>query len=122
MTHNVMFVDDAKTMQQLVTYTLEEAGFNVTTASSAEEALGIIASGKKLSMLITDLNMPGMNGIELIRALRSTPGYRFTPAAVLSTESEHSRKEQARQAGASFWMVKPFTPEQLVTLVGRFVR
>jgi two-component system chemotaxis response regulator CheY len=73
-------------------------------------------------MVITDLNMPDMDGIELIKKLRAMPDYKFTPIIMLTTESQELKKQEGRQAGASGWIVKPFSPEQLLGVVKKFVR
>jgi two-component system chemotaxis response regulator CheY len=79
-------------------------------------------NGGKIDMVVTDLNMPEMDGIEFIKQVRNNPGYKFTPIVMLTTESQESKKQEGKQAGASGWIVKPFTPEQLVDIVKKFAR
>jgi two-component system chemotaxis response regulator CheY len=121
MAHTLLIVDDSASMRQMVTFTLQDAGYEVIAAGNGREALGKL-DGAKLSMVITDLNMPEMDGIELIRQLRGKPGYKFIPIVMLTTESQDAKKQAGKQAGASGWMVKPFKPEQLVDTVRRFVK
>jgi two-component system chemotaxis response regulator CheY len=121
MAKTVMIVDDSASMRQLVSFTLEDAGFQVVSAEHGKEALGKAGDGP-VDMVVTDLNMPEMDGLELIRELRGLSAYRFTPIVMLTTESQESKKQEGRKAGASGWIVKPFTPEQLVGVVQKFLR
>lgn len=121
MSKHILIVDDSASMRQLVTFALEDAGYSVTQAVDGEDAFAK-ASGKRAEMVITDLNMPKVDGIELIRKLRGTPDYKFTPIVMLTTESQESRKQEGKQAGASGWIVKPFTPDQLIGVVKKFLR
>lgn len=117
----VLIVDDSASMRQLVAFALKDAGYDVIAAIHGKDALDKL-NGTRIDMAITDLNMPEMNGIEFIKQLRTKPGYKFTPVVMLTTESQESRKQEGRQAGASGWLVKPFTPEQLVEIVKKFAR
>ncbi len=121
MVHTLLIVDDSASMRQMVSFTLKDAGYDVVAAANGKEALGKLA-GPKISMVITDLNMPEMDGIELIKQLRGMAGYKFVPIVMLTTESQDAKKQAGKQAGASGWMVKPFTPEQLVEMVKKFVK
>ncbi len=117
----VMIVDDSASMRQVVGFALKDAGFDVIAAVDGKDAVGKL-TGTKVDMIITDLNMPNLNGIELIKQVRRTDGYRFTPIIMLTTESQESSKAEGRQAGASGWIVKPFTPDQLLGVVKKFIR
>lgn len=117
----ILIVDDSSSMRQLVTFALKDAGYDVVAAVDGKDALAK-ANGSKVDMVVTDLNMPEMDGIELVRQLRAQPGYKFTPIIMLTTESQGSKKQEGRKAGASGWIVKPFTPEQLIGVVKKFVR
>ena len=117
----LLIVDDSASMRQLVTFALKGAGYEVIAAVHGKDALGKL-DGAKVDMVVTDLNMPEMDGISLIKALRSSPNHRFTPVLMLTTESQETRKQEGKQAGASGWIVKPFTPEQLIDTVKRFVK
>lgn len=118
---SILIVDDSASMRQLVAFALEDAGYEVTQAVDGEDAISK-ASESRAEMVITDLNMPNIDGIELIRKLREKNEYRFTPIVMLTTESQETKKQEGRQAGASGWIVKPFTPEQLIGVVKKFVK
>jgi two-component system chemotaxis response regulator CheY len=118
---SILIVDDSASMRQLVSFALEDAGYNVTQAVDGEDAISK-AVQSRAEMVITDLNMPNIDGIELIRKLREKNEYRFTPIVMLTTESQETKKQEGRQAGASGWIVKPFTPEQLIGVVKKFVK
>lgn len=112
----IMTVDDSTSVRQMVSFTLKNAGYGVIEAKDGMDALAK-ANGAGVNMVITDLNMPNMDGIELIRNLRGDPAYRFVPIIMLTTESQDSKKQEGRQAGATGWIVKPFRPEQLLAVV-----
>jgi two-component system chemotaxis response regulator CheY len=112
----VMVVDDSTTVRQLMVKALRSVGYSVLEACNGREAL--VAIGREpVDMLITDLNMPGMNGIELIEAVRAQGGKRFLPIVMMSSEDAKYNRPKARAAGASAWMNKPFKPEQLQAVV-----
>ncbi len=111
-------VDDSKTMRDMVKYTLSQAGFTVIEAEDGKAAL-VAVEGKKVDVVITDLNMPNMNGIELIRALRAKSDFKFTPILMLTTEADDTKKNEGKSAGATGWIVKPFQPEKLVQVVNK---
>lgn len=116
MGRKVLTVDDSPTIRQALQIALEEAGYEVLEATDGVEALRTLEI-ESIDMVVTDLNMPNMNGVELIRAIRLRPGNRFTPIVMLTTESEQRKKQEGKAAGASGWIVKPFRPEQLLTVV-----
>ncbi len=117
----IMIVDDSASMRQLVNFTLKDSGYEVVQAVNGKDALAKLAN-VKVDMVITDLNMPEMDGITFIKNLRTTAGYKFTPIVMLTTESQESKKNDGKQAGASGWIVKPFTPAQLTDVVKGFVK
>ncbi len=121
MAKTFLVVDDSASMRQLVSFTIKDAGFDVVVAENGKDALSKV-SGKKVDMVITDLNMPEMDGIELIKSLRKMPDYKFAPIVMLTTESQESKKAEGKQAGASGWIVKPFKPETLMEVVKKFVK
>ena len=121
MAKTILIVDDSASMRQLVTFALKDVGFEVVAAVDGKDALGKLNSAK-VDMVVTDLNMPNMDGIELIKQLRSSTTTKFTPVVMLTTESQESRKQEGKQAGASGWLVKPFTPEKLIEVIKKFVR
>jgi len=107
----ILAVDDSASMRQMVGFTLKKAGFDVTEAKDGSEALNI-AKQQSFDAVISDVNMPVMDGITLIRELRSLPNYKFTPLLMLTTESGLDKKSEGKAAGATGWIVKPFNPEQ----------
>ncbi|QSX37151.1 response regulator [Shewanella sedimentimangrovi] len=112
----ILAVDDSASMRQMVGFTLKTAGFDVTEATNGDEALKV-AQSKDFDLVISDVNMPVMDGITLIRNLRNLPAYKFTPLLMLTTESGGDKKQEGRAAGATGWIVKPFNPEQLLATV-----
>ena len=116
MAKRILAVDDSKTMREMVSFTLKGAGYEVVEAEDGQAALNLLG-GARIDAVITDLNMPNMNGFELIRALRADPAYKFTPILMLTTEGDGSKKEEGKAAGATGWIVKPFNPEKLVEVV-----
>jgi len=117
----IMTADDSPSMRQMIAFTLQNAGYQVIEAVDGRDALDRL-SGAPVEMLITDLNMPNIDGIELIRRVRTLPQYKYLPIIMVTTESDDSRKQQGRTAGATGWIVKPFRGEQLVALAKRFVK
>ena len=118
----ILTVDDSASMRQLVSFALKDAGYEVIAAVDGKDALGKLNNGSKVDMVVTDLNMPNMNGIELIQALRTSSDNKFTPVVMLTTESQESKKQEGKTAGASGWIVKPFTPEVLLNGIKKFVK
>ena len=118
----IMLVDDSATVLLSISGILAKAGFKVVTANSAEDGQKKLAAGTKPDLLITDLNMPGMNGIELIREVRKLAAYKFVPILFLTTESQQSKKVEAKAAGASGWIVKPATADELLNTIKLVVR
>ncbi len=116
MSKKIMTVDDSPTIRQMLGIALKEAGYEVVEAANGKEALAKLES-EKVNMLITDLNMPEMNGIDLIRNVRQSPGLRFLPIIMLTTETQEAKRLEGKAAGASGWIVKPFKPEQLLKVV-----
>lgn len=116
MAKKVLAVDDSKTMREMVSFTLKGAGYDVIEAEDGKAALAMLG-GATVDAVITDLNMPNMNGFELIRALRGNPSYKFTPILMLTTEGDAAKKEEGKAAGATGWIVKPFNPQKLVDVV-----
>lgn len=112
----IMTVDDSASVRQMVSFTLKQAGYDVIEAVDGKDATG--KAGKaSVNMVITDLNMPNMDGIQLIRWLRGNPSTKLIPIVMLTTESQDSKKQEGKSAGATGWIIKPFKPEQLVGVV-----
>lgn len=114
----VLTVDDASTIRKLVAFTLGKAGYQVVEAADGNAALAGLQR-QPVDLVITDVNMPGMDGIELVRRIRALPSMRAVPVLVLTTESDPESKNRARAAGATGWIVKPFEPGQLLGVVSR---
>ena len=112
----VLVVDDSPSMRQMVAHTLASSGFAVVEGGDGADALKKLAA-QPVQLIITDLNMPVMDGISFIKEVRAQPKYKFTPVLMLTTESQASRKQEGRAAGATGWLVKPFHPEQLLATV-----
>ncbi|MHC1744219.1 MAG: response regulator [Syntrophobacteraceae bacterium] len=112
----IMTVDDSTSVRQMVGFTLREAGYEVVEAVDGKDALTKL-NGSSVHMVLTDLNMPNMDGIQLIRSLRATPACKFIPIVMLTTESQAEKKQEGKAAGATGWIVKPFKPEQLLAVV-----
>ena len=116
MSARILVVDDSASMRQMVAFALTSAGYAVDEAEDGQVALGR-AQGARFNAVVTDVNMPNMDGISLIRALRGLPDYKFTPLLMLTTESAADKKAEGKAAGATGWLVKPFNPEQLVATI-----
>ncbi|KLN59928.1 Fis family transcriptional regulator [Kiloniella spongiae] len=114
----VLTVDDSKTMRDMVSFTLKGAGHNVIEASDGCEALRVLG-GDRVDLVITDVNMPNMDGLTLCKEIRSNPTHRLTPILVLTTESDGNKKNEGRSVGATGWIVKPFNPEKLLQVVNK---
>jgi two-component system chemotaxis response regulator CheY len=121
MNTRILAVDDSPSMRDMVRIALTSAGFDVISAADGKEALDL-ARQSGFDLVLSDVNMPVMDGIELIRALRSESGYRHTPILMLTTESGPDRKKEGKDAGATGWIVKPFDPAQLVATMHRVLR
>jgi len=117
----ILTADDSASMRQMISFTLRNAGYHVIEAVDGKHALDRLAASP-VQMLITDLNMPVLNGIDLIRRARELPQCKYIPIVMVTTESEDSKKQEGRAAGATAWIVKPFRGEQLVAVVKRFVK
>jgi two-component system chemotaxis response regulator CheY len=114
----ILAVDDSVSMRQMVAFTLKAAGHTVTDAADGKQALDL-AQKESFDLVLTDVNMPIMDGITLTKELRALPAYRFTPILVLTTEAGADMKQQGRAAGATGWLVKPFNPDQLLSTLKR---
>jgi len=114
----ILAVDDSASMRQMVAFTLKSAGHDVTEACDGQDALNK-AKGNKFSLVISDVNMPIMDGITLIKELRTLGDYKFTPILMLTTESTGEKKQEGKAAGATGWIVKPFNPEQLLATISK---
>lgn len=119
MPKTILAVDDSASVRQVVAFTLRGGGYEVIEAVDGMDALRRLT--RAVDMVITDLNMPNFDGIQLIKAIRAMQEYRCTPIVMLTTESQDSRKQAGKAAGATGWMVKPFRPDQLLTVVKKVI-
>ena len=118
MAKTVLIVDDSLSIRQLVRAALTSVGYGVIDAIDGQDALNKLV-GQRVNLIISDVNMPNMDGITFLKAVKQLPAYRFTPVIMLTTESEESKKREGQAAGAKAWVVKPFQPDQLVGAVQR---
>lgn len=123
MAKTILIVDDSASLRRVVEIALTGAGYEVIDASDGKDALNKLAKlgGKKVHLIISDVNMPNMNGIEFVTAVKKDPAYKFTPVIMLTTEGQDAIKDQGRAAGAKAWIVKPFNPSQMLNAVQKLI-
>jgi two-component system, chemotaxis family, chemotaxis protein CheY len=121
MAKTIVIVDDSESIREVVSFTLENAGYQVLSAIDGEDALKYF-DGRELDLLITDLHMPKLNGIELIKKVRENANYKLLPILFLTTESQQSIKQDAKDAGATGWIIKPFVPAKLLAALSKVIR
>lgn len=117
----ILAVDDSASMRQMVSFTLKGAGHEVVEACDGVEALKLASGERGVDLVISDINMPNMDGIALIKELRALPAFKFTPILMLTTESGSDKKGEGKAAGATGWIVKPFNPDQLLATIGKVI-
>ncbi len=115
-----MVVDDSQSIRQMIAFSLKKDGIRVREAADGQEALDKLRTPPLVNMLVTDLDMPKIGGLELIRQVRAMPEYENIPVVVLTVKADAEIKAQARAAGANAWITKPFTPAQLANIINRF--
>lgn len=120
MAKTIMVIDDSASVRQVVGIALRGAGYDVIEAQDGKDALSKL-NGSKIHLMVCDVNMPNMNGIEFLKASKQIPAYKFTPVIMLTTESGEEKKLQGQAAGAKAWMVKPFQPPQLLNAVSKLI-
>ena len=120
MAKTVMIVDDSASLRQVVSIALKSAGYDVLEGIDGKDALGKL-TGQKIHLIVSDVNMPNMDGITLVQEVKKLPAYKFTPIIMLTTESGEDKKSAGQAAGAKAWVVKPFKPEQLLTAVSKLI-
>lgn len=120
MTKTILIVDDSASVRQVVGITLRGAGYHVIEGRDGKDALGKL-TGEKIHLIISDVNMPVMDGIEFVKGVKASPAYRFTPVIMLTTESADEKKREGQAAGAKAWLVKPFKPEILLSAVQKLI-
>lgn len=114
----IMVVDDSESIRQLVCIALKGAGYQVLEAVDGRDALSKL-DGRKVNLIVSDVNMPNMDGISLVKAVKQIPAYKFTPILMLTTESGADKKAEGQAAGAKAWLVKPFQPPVLLSAVSK---
>jgi two-component system, chemotaxis family, chemotaxis protein CheY len=119
--HSILAVDDSASMRQMVSFTLKNAGYNVVEAVDGQDALEK-AGTRDFDLVLTDQNMPRLDGIGLTKKLRDNPKFKSTPILILTTESSDQMKQAGRGAGATGWLVKPFDPAKLIEVIKKVVR
>ncbi len=122
MSKKILIVDDSRTIRQQVGFTLTKEGFEVVEAEDGQDGLTKLQANADISMIVSDVNMPNMGGLEMVEAIRQIEQFKFLPIIMLTTESSGDKVDRAKKAGASGWLVKPFNPEQLVGAVKKLAR
>lgn len=117
----MLVVDDSASLRQVVSIALKGAGYEVLEACDGVDGLAKLAAGTKVHLIISDVNMPNMDGITFVKELKQKPEYKFTPVIMLTTEAEEEKKRQGQAAGAKAWVVKPFQPQQMLAAVGKLI-
>lgn len=120
MSKTIMIVDDSLSIRQLVKAALTANGYNVMEATDGQDALNKLA-GQRVNLIISDVNMPNMDGIGLVKQLKTKPEHKFTPIIMLTTESQEAKKKEGQAAGAKAWIVKPFQPAVLLSAVEKLI-
>ncbi|MCK4664312.1 MAG: response regulator [Bacteroidales bacterium] len=121
MAKKILIVDDSESIREVISFTLENAGYKIDKAMDGKEALKLL-DGTEYNLVITDLHMPVMNGLELIKEIRSMEQYKFVPILFLTTESQTEKKMEAKNSGATGWIIKPFVPDKLLMAVNKVIR
>jgi two-component system chemotaxis response regulator CheY len=116
-----MTVDDSATVRQMASLVLRGAGYDVVEAVDGLDALSKL-SGREMDLILTDLNMPNMDGFEFTRRVRALPNYKYVPVILLTTESQPEKKLEGKSAGATAWIVKPFSPDQLLAVIKKVIK
>lgn len=118
MAKTVMIVDDSASLRMVVGMALKNAGYGVVEGCDGKDALGKL-TGQKIHLIITDLNMPNLDGIGFVKQVKQHPSYKFTPIIMLTTEGQEAKKQEGQAAGVKAWVVKPFQPEQMLAAVAK---
>jgi len=116
----VLIVDDSASIRQVVSITLKGAGYDVIEGCDGKDALTKL-DGRKVHLIISDVNMPNMDGITFLKNVKQLPAYKFTPVIMLTTEAGEAKKDEGRAAGAKAWVVKPFRPAQMLNAVSKLI-
>jgi len=116
----IMVVDDSASLRQVVAIALKGAGYDIVEGSDGKDALTKL-DGRKIHLIVSDVNMPNMDGISFVKAVKANPNYKFTPVVMLTTENQEGKMLEGKAAGAKAWIVKPFKPPELLDAVSRLV-
>lgn len=120
MAKTILIVDDSASLRQVVSIALKGAGYETIEASDGKDALSKL-DGRKIHLVISDVNMPNMDGITFVKEMKTIPSYKFTPVIMLTTEAGEAKKAEGQAAGAKAWVVKPFQPAQMITAVSKLI-
>jgi two-component system chemotaxis response regulator CheY len=120
MTKTIMIVDDSASLRQVVSIALKGAGYDTLEASDGKDALSKL-TGQKVHLIISDVNMPNMDGLTFVKQAKQLPAYKFTPVIMLTTEAGETKKQEGQAAGAKAWVIKPFQPAQMLAAVSKLV-
>ncbi|MBS4096624.1 MAG: response regulator [Sulfuricella sp.] len=120
MAKTIMIVDDSATLRQVVSIALKGAGYDIIEGCDGKDALSKL-TGQKVHLIVSDVNMPNMDGITFVQEVKKLPAYKFTPVIMLTTEAGEDKKSAGQAAGAKAWVVKPFKPEQMLTAVSKLI-
>lgn len=120
MAKTILLVDDSASVRKVAGIALTSAGYDVLEACNGQEALGKL-NGDKIHLIISDVNMPVMDGISFLKQVKQHPGYRFTPVIMLTTEAGEDKKQEGRAAGAKAWIIKPFQPQNMLDAVSKLI-
>ncbi len=122
MAKTIMVVDDSASIRQVMNLTLKKAGYDVIEACDGLDAIGKLdGATQRVNLIVCDVNMPNMDGISFLKSLKEKQNHRFTPVIMLTTESQESKKQEGKAAGAKAWVVKPFKPEQMLEAVSKLI-
>jgi len=120
MSKTILIVDDSASIRQVVSITLKGAGYDVIEGCDGKDALSKL-DGRKIHLIVSDVNMPNMDGFSFVKAAKLLPAYKFTPVIMLTTEASDAMKQQGQASGAKAWMVKPFQPAQMLNAVSKLI-
>ena len=122
MSSNILIVDDSVSVREIISIGLSSAGYSVISGSNGEDGLDLLNKNNDIKLIITDLNMPVMDGITFLKEIRKIERYKYLPVLILTTESQEQKKLEAKQAGATGWIIKPFVNEKLISVVKKVIR
>lgn len=122
MSNKILIIDDSESIREVVAFNLSNAGYNVVTGVNGNDGWNLLQNTKGINLVITDLNMPVMDGIAFLKKVRETDQFKYLPIIILTTESQENKKTEARLAGATGWIIKPFVKEKLIEVVKKIIR